>query len=294
MFLQLVANGLVTGSVIAIAAAGVSLVYGILRLVNFAYGDFMAFGALAAYAFNGPLGLGMIPATLLGMLATAALSLVLDVALWRPLRARRAGFMSLFLASIGLALVLRQVLLLAYGPQPQTYKVDQFKVYVIGSVRLSEPQFITIIGATAAICALGVFLARSTVGRTMRALADDRALAAIAGIPVGRVITYTWIISGLLAGLAGVFAGLVQASFDPNFGFQLLLPVFAAVVLGGIGSAYGALAGGLVLGLAMELSTWPSLLGGVNPVYKPVVAFGILIVALMVRPQGLFGRARVV
>ena len=294
MLWQLVANGLVTGSVIAIAAAGVSLVYGILRLVNFAYGDFMAFGALAAYAFNGPLGLGMIPSTLLGMLATAVLSLVLDVALWRPLRARRAGFMSLFLASIGLALVLRQVLLLAYGPQPQSYKVDQFKVYVIGSVRLSEPQFITIIGAVAAICAVGVFLSRSTLGRTMRALADDRALAAIAGIPVGRVITYTWIISGLLAGLAGVFAGLVQSSFDPNFGFQLLLPVFAAVVLGGIGSAYGALAGGLALGLAMELSTWSSLLGGVNPVYKPVVAFAILIVALMVRPQGLFGRARVV
>jgi neutral amino acid transport system permease protein len=294
MFWQLVANGLVTGSVIAIAAVGVSLVYGILRLVNFAYGDFMAFGALAAYAFNGPLGVGMIPATLLGMLATAVLSLVLDLALWRPLRARRAGFMSLFLASIGLALVLRQVLLLAYGPQPQTYKVDQFKVYVIGSVRLSEPQLITIVGAAVAICAVGVFLSRSTLGRTMRALADDRALAAIAGIHVGRVITYTWIISGLLAGLAGVFAGLVQSSFDPNFGFQLLLPVFAAVVLGGIGSAYGALAGGLVLGLAMELSTWPSLLGGVDPVYKPVVAFAILAGALMVRPQGLFGRARVV
>jgi branched-subunit amino acid ABC-type transport system permease component len=128
----------------------------------------------------------------------------------------------------------------------------------------------------------------------MRALADDRALAAIAGVHVSRVIQYTWIVSGLLAGLAGVFAGLVQSSFDPNFGFQLLLPVFAAVVLGGIGSAYGALAGGLVLGLAMELSTWPSLLGGVNPVYKPVVAFAILAAALMVRPQGLFGRARVV
>jgi branched-subunit amino acid ABC-type transport system permease component len=272
----------------------VTLVYVILRLVNFAYGDFMAFGALAAYAFNGPLGLGMIPATLLGMLATAVLSLVLDVALWRPLRARRAGFMSLFLASIGLALVLRQALLLAYGPQPQTYKVDQYKVYVIGSVRLSEPQFITIIVAAGAIGVIGVLLARTTLGRTMRALADDRALAAIAGIHVGRVIRYTWLVSGLLAGLAGVLAGLVQSSFDPNFGFQLLLPVFAAVVLGGIGSAYGALAGGLVLGLAMELSTWPSLFGGVDPVYKPVVAFAILAAALMVRPQGLFGRARVV
>ena len=294
MFWQLVANGLVTGSVIAIAAVGVSLVYGILRLVNFAYGDFMAFGALAAYAFNGPLGLGMIPSTLLGMLATAMLSLVLDVALWRPLRARRAGFMSLFLASIGLALVLRQVLLLAYGPQPQTYRVDQYKVYVIGSVRLSEPQLVSIVGAAVAIGVIGVLLARSTVGRTMRALADDRALAAIAGVDDGRVIMYSWIISGLLAGLAGVLAGLVQSSFDPNFGFQLLLPVFAAVVLGGIGSAYGALAGGLVLGLAMELSTWPTLLGGVNPMYKPVVAFSILAAALMVRPQGLFGRARVV
>jgi len=294
MFWQLAANGLVTGSVIAIGAVGVSLVYGILRLVNFAYGDFMAFGALAAYAFNGPLGLGMVPATLLGMLATAVLSLVLDIALWRPLRVRRAGFMSLFLASIGLALVLRQVLLLAYGPQPQSYAVDQYKVYVIGSVRLSEPQFITIVVAAAAIVAIGLLLARTTIGRTMRALADDRALAAIAGIRVGRVITYTWLISGLLAGLAGVLAGLVQSSFDPNFGFQLLLPVFAAVVLGGIGSAYGALAGGLVLGLAMELSTWPSLFGGVDPVYKPVVAFAILAAALMVRPQGLFGRARVV
>ena len=294
MFAQLVANGLVTGSVIAIAAVGVSIVYAILRLVNFAYGDFMAFGALAAYAFNGPLGLGMIPSTLLGMLATAVLSLVLDVVLWRPLRARRAGFMSLFLASIGLALVLRQSLLLAYGPQPQTYRVDPYKVYVVGSVRLSEAQMITILAASAIIVALGLFLARTTLGRTMRALADDRTLAAIAGIDVGRTIAFTWVLSGMLAGIAGILAGLAQTTFDPNFGFQLLLPIFAAVVLGGIGSAYGALAGGLTLGLAMELSTWPPFFGGVNPVYKPVVAFVVLAAALMVRPQGLFGQARAV
>lgn len=294
MFWQLFANGLVTGSVIAIAAVGVTLIYGILRLVNFAYGDFMAFGALTAYAFNGPLGLGIVIATVLGMVATALLSLGLDVVLWRPLRARRAGFMSLFLASIGLALVLRQALLLAYGPQPQTFRVDQYSVYEIGSVRLSQSQVITIIAATGTIVAVGLFLSRSTIGRTMRALADDRALAAIAGINVGRVITYTWILSGLLAGLGGVLAGLIQTTFDPNFGFTLLLPIFAAVVLGGIGSAYGALVGGLALGIAMELSTWPALFGGVDPVYKPVVAFSVLIAALMVRPQGLFGRARVV
>jgi len=294
MFWQLLANGLVTGSVIAIAAVGVTLIYGILRLVNFAYGDFMAFGALIAYAFNGPLGVGIVVATALGMITTALLSVGLDVVLWKPLRARRAGFMSLFLASIGLALVLRQSLLFAFGAQPQTYRVDQYSVYTIGSVRLSQPQLITIVAAAVAILAIGLFLSRSTAGRTMRALADDRALAAISGINVGRVIAYTWVLTGLLAGLAGVLAGLIQTSFDPNFGFSLLLPIFAAVVLGGIGSAYGALAGGLVLGVAMELSTWPELAGGVDPVYKPVVAFTVLIVALMVRPQGLFGRARVV
>src|SRR5215211_8857569 len=288
MFWQLLANGLVTGSVIAIAAVGVSLVYGILRLVNFAYGDYMAFGALAAYELNGPLGLGIVVSVLFAMVATAVLSVALDLALWRPLRRRRAGFMSLFLASIGLALVLRQALLLAYGPQPRTYTVDPYKVYVVGSVRLSEAQFVTIVVAAVAIVLVGVLLSRSTVGRTMRALADDGALAGIAGVNVGRVIAYTWIVSGLLA-------GLIQTSFNPNFGFQLLLPVFAGVVLGGVGSAYGALAGGLVLGVAMELSTWPALWGGgVDPVYKPVVAFVVLIAALMVRPQGLFGRARFV
>src|SRR5919201_6245512 len=293
MFLHLLANGRVTGSVIAIAAVGVSIVYGILRLVNFAYGDFLAFGALAAYAFNGPLGIALVPAALLAMVLTAALSLVLDVVLWRPLRARRAGFMSLFLASIGLALVLRQALLFGYGPQPQQYRVDPYKVYVLGSVRLSEAQFVSIIAAASVIVALGIFLSRTSLGRTMRALADDRELTAIAGVNVGRVIAFTWILSGALAGVAGVLAGLVQTTFDPNFGFTLLLPIFAAVVLGGIGSAYGALGGGLILGIAMELSTWSGFFGGVDSVYKPVVAFAVLILALLVRPQGLLGKARI-
>jgi branched-subunit amino acid ABC-type transport system permease component len=292
MFWQLVANGLVTGSVLAVGAAGVSVVYAILRLVNFAYGDFMAFGALVAYWFQGPLHSSMVVATLLAMLATAALSVGLDVVLWRPLRARRAGFMSLFLASIGLALVLRQALLLVAGPQPRFYSVNPYRVFVIGSVRLGEAQVIAIATATGAIVLVGLFLSRTTAGRVMRAMADDRSLAAVSGIPVSRVIGLTWIVSGLLAALAGVLAGLVEYSFDPNFGFQLLLPIFAAVVLGGIGSVYGALLGGLVLGVAMELSTWSGFAGGVNPTYKPVVAFVVLTLALLVRPQGLFGRAR--
>lgn len=294
MFVQLLVNGLVTGSVYAIAAVGVSLVYGILRLVNFAHGDVMAFGAFTAFLANSTLGLPMVVAALGAMAATAVLSVGLDGALWRPLRGRRAGFMSLFLASIGVALVLRQTILLVWGPQPRSYDVDPFKVYVVGDIRLSLAQLVTIVAAAVAIGAIGLFLARSPTGRVMRATADDRVLAQVSGIDVNRVILVTWVISGATAGLAGVLAALVQSSFDPNFGFQLLLPVFAAVVLGGIGSAYGALAGGLVLGVATELSTWEGLAGGVDPVYKPVVAFTVLILALLLRPQGLFGRARVV
>lgn len=293
MFLQLVANGLVTGSIYAIAAVGVSLIYGLLRLVNFAYGDMMAFGALIAYGVDGPLHQSMVVATLAGMAATALLALSLDFVLWRPLRARRAGFMSLFLASIGLALVLRQALLLAAGSQPRSYNVNPYRVFVLGSVRLSEQQVVVIVTAAAAIVVVALFLSLTTWGRVLRAMADDRSLAAVAGIDVRMAIRLAWLIAGVLAGLAGVLAGLVEYSFDPNFGFELLLPVFAAVVLGGIGSAYGALAGGLVLGVAQEVSTWSGFAGGVNPVYTPVVAFAVLAIALMIRPQGLFGQARV-
>ena len=290
MFLQLAANGLVTGSILALAAVGVSLIYGILRLVNFAYGDVMSIGAFVAVLCNVTLGLQMAVAAVLAMLATAALSVGLDVVLWRPLRSRRAGFMSLFLVSIGLALVLRQALFLVAGPQPRSYDVDPYKVYVLGSVRLSGSQGVAVIVATVAIVAVGLMLGGSSIGRMMRAVADDRALAAVAGVDTSRVVLLTWTVCGLLAGLAGVLAALVQSSFDPNFGFSLLLPIFAAVVLGGIGSAYGALVGGLLLGLVTELSTWPALHGGVNPVYKPVVAFAVLIVVLLIRPNGLLGR----
>lgn len=291
--LQLVVNGLVTGSVYAIAAVGVSVVYGILRLVHFAYGDVIAVGAFVAVWFNVSHGLGVVESTALAMGATALLSIALELSLWRPLRARGAGFMSLFLAAIGLALVLRQLLFLVAGPQTRAYDVDPYKVYVVGDVRLSLGQAAAIVAAVVAIVLVGLLLGTTSIGRSMRAMADDRALAAVAGVDTARVIAFTWVLAGALAALAGVLSGLVAYSFDANFGFALLLPVFAAVVLGGIGSAYGALAGGLVLGVATELSTWEELAGGVDPVYKPVVAFGVLIVALLVRPQGIFGRARV-
>src|SRR5437870_10484541 len=173
MFVQLLANGLVTGSVIALAAAGVSIVYGILRLVNFAYGDYMTFGAFIGILFNVTLDLPIVPAAMLAMAATAVLSVALELVLWRPLRAKSAGFMSLFLVSVGLALVLRHVIYLVAGPQPRTYAVDPYKVYVIGSARLSGAQGIAIVVAAVAIVLVGLLIARTGIGRMMRALADD-------------------------------------------------------------------------------------------------------------------------
>ena len=292
--LQLVANGLVTGSIIAIAAIGLSLVYGILKIVNFAHGEYLTFGAYMAFVVNVTLGGPMVVAVLFAMAATALLGILLELILWRPMRARGAGIMSLFIVAIGLALVLRHVIFLVWGASPQKYDVDVFQVYDLGPIRLSLSQIVAISVASAAIVLIGLMLARTRLGKAMRAVSDNRALASVTGIDIDRVIAYTWILGASLAGLGGVLLGLVQSAFTPNMGFAVLLPIFAAVVLGGVGSAYGALVGGIVLGLVMEVATWDALAGGVEAVYKPVVAFVVLILTLLVRPQGVFGKARYV
>jgi neutral amino acid transport system permease protein len=289
---QLGANGLVTGSILAIAAVGVSLVYGILRIVNFAHGDYLVFGAYVALVVNAGWDGHIVVAALAAVVATAGLATGLEFALWRPLRRKQAGLFSLFIAAIGLALVLRHLIFLAADARPRRYEVDVFQVYELGPIRLSQSQLVAVGIALAAIVLVGLMLARTSLGKTMRALSDDRSLAAVAGIDVDRTVVVTWVLAGGLAGVAGLLQGLVLNAFTPNFGFTLLLPVFAAVVLGGIGSAYGALVGGLALGLVMELSTWSALAGGAPPVYKPVVAFALLILVLLLRPQGVFGRAR--
>jgi branched-subunit amino acid ABC-type transport system permease component len=289
---QLVANGLVTGSILAIGAVGVSLVYGVLRIVNFAHGDYLVFGAYVALAVNVGWGGHMVLAALAAIGATAALAAGLEFSLWRPLRRKGAGLFSLFIAAIGLALVLRHAVFWAGEARPRRYDVDVFQVYELGPIRLSQTQLIAIAIAFAAIVLVGLMLARTGLGKAMRALSDNRALAAVAGIDVDRTVVLTWVLAGGLAGIAGLLQGLVLNAFTPNFGFALLLPIFAAVVLGGIGSAYGALVGGVALGLVMEVSTWDALAGGAPPVYKPVVAFGVLVLGLLLRPQGVFGKAR--
>lgn len=290
--LQLAANGLVAGAIIALGAVGLTLVYGILKIANFAHGEFLTFGVYMAFLINVTVGLGIVFGAAVAVVAAALLALLLELVLWRPMRRRRAGLVSLFIASIGLALVLRHLIFIGWGARPRRLAVDVFQTYELGPVRMSLSQVMALVVAVAAVGATGLLLARSTLGKQMRAVADDRELASVSGVDVGRTTLVVWILGGALAGLAGVMQGLVQNSFNPQMGYTLLLPIFAAVVLGGVGDAYGALMAGLVLGLAMELATWSGLGGGIPHVYKLVVAFAVLIGALLLRPQGLLGRAR--
>lgn len=290
--LQLSVNGLMTGSILAIGAVGVTLVLGVLRLLHVAHGDTIAFGAYVGLLAATLAGDNMVWGMIAAIVGTAILAVGLDLVLWRPLRRKRAGLVSLLLTSIGVALVLRHVIFLVAGGEVRRYPFDLLRAYRLGPILLSQSQLVALALAGISVVIVGVLFARTSAGKRMRALSDDPELAAVAGVDVDRTILWIWVISGGLAGLAGVLQGLVQNSFNPNLGFQLLLPVFAAVVLGGIGNAYGALAGGMALGLAMEVSTWSGLLGGIPPNYKQVVAFGVLILMLIVRPQGLLGKVR--
>ena len=291
-FLQLVVDGLITGSIFALAGIGISLPYEILRVVNFAQGEYVTYGAYCAVLVNIVWGGNMALATVAAMCGVAALSVFLEFGFWRPMRNRRAGRLTMLLASFGLALVMRGVLFIIASSNPRTYRVNVFQVYDIGGVRLSQSELIAVVLGFVAITLVALLFAKTHTGRMMRALSDDRSLAAVAGVNTDRLIVITWILTGVLAGLAGVLQGLLQNSFDPNMGGDLLLPVFAAVILGGVGSPYGVLAGGLLVGLAMQLSTWSFLWGGLSPIWQQVVAFVVLVVALLVRPQGLLGRAR--
>jgi branched-subunit amino acid ABC-type transport system permease component len=288
-FLQLTVNGLAEGSIIAISAVGLTLVYGILKIVNFAHGDYLTFGAYMALVANVAWHVPLFVAVLVAMLLTVVLAIFLEFSLWRPMRARSAGVTSLFLTSIGLALVLRHAILLVWGGGPRGYTAALDKSYDLGLFRISIDRIVVISVAFALIITVGLFLSRTRIGKAMRAVSDNKDLAAVSGIDPDRIVLYTWILAGALAGLAGVLLVIYQAALTPNSGWFLLLPIFAAVVLGGVGSAYGALAAGVVLGLVMEYSSY-----ALPFTYKTAVAFGVMIAALLVRPQGLFGRARAV
>lgn len=280
--------GLSTGAIYALGAVGLTLVYGILKLVNFAHGDFLTFGAFMAYLMNVTWGLPLALAIIFGMLTTAVLGIVLEKIMWAPMRARRAGLLQLVLMSIGLAFVIRSVIQFAWGTSIRQLDVSNTATVHFLGLSIGRTQLITIAIGVIVIAGVGVMLRYSLLGKRMRALSDDLDLAETSGIDTSRVILYTWLFAGALAGLAGVLAA-ANLNLKPELGFSLLLPIFGAVVLGGIGDAFGALAGGMVLGLVTEWSTM-----FIDANLKTAVAFVALILVLIIRPQGIFGKAKAV
>jgi neutral amino acid transport system permease protein len=283
---QTALNGLSLGAVFALGAVGLTLVYAILRLVNFAHGDFLTFGAFMAYLINVTWGMPLILGIFFAMATTALLGIFLERVMWGPMRVKGAGVLQLILMSLGLALVIRYVIQYIWGTEIRQLDVNVTDTISFAGVQIGQTKLIVIVVGVVVLVAIGLMLRYTLLGKRMRALADNLELAETSGIDTSRVILWTWIFAGGLAGLAGVMAAMVT-DVRPEMGFELLLPIFAAVVLGGIGDAFGALAAGLILGVVIE---WSTLL--IDARWKVFIGFAILILALVIRPQGIFGRAR--
>jgi neutral amino acid transport system permease protein len=241
-----------------------------------------------AYLVNVTWGAPLIVAVFWAMLMTALLGILFERLLWGPMRAKRAGLLQLLLMSIGLAFLLRAIVQWFWGTEIRTLDVDATTSVEILGLRIGETELIVVVVGIAVLIGVGLMLRMTLLGKRMRALSDDLELAETAGIDTRRVVLWTWVFAGALAGLAGVMAASVTALF-PEMGFELLLPIFAAVVLGGIGDAFGALAAGMVIGVMTE---WSTLL--IDARWKTAVGFLVLLLVLIIRPQGIFGRAKAI
>ncbi|GAA3170492.1 hypothetical protein GCM10010531_24670 [Blastococcus jejuensis] len=287
--IQLLVDGLRFGLLIAICAVGLSLIYGTTGLTNFAHGELVTIGAIAAWFINVEGGVPLILAALIAMVVGAAVGAVNELGLWRPLRRRGTGLIAALVVSIGLSLLLRYLVQIVYGGRSNPYGDYQTGRSVdYGLFRMTNADLFTIIICVVVLVLVALMLQRTKIGKAMRAVADNRDLAASSGIDVNRVILVVWVLGGALAALGGVLLGLSdQVQWD--MGFRLLLLMFAGVTLGGLGTAYGALVGSLVVGVFVQMSTLV-----IPSDVKYVGGLLLLIVILVIRPQGILGsRARI-
>ena len=299
--LELVVNGLFLGAIIALGAIGLSLLYGILNFAHIAHGDFMTLGAYFGLFLLGMLlpsigledsgfgpftfGYPLFLALPLSILALAAIAIGLDIGIYRRLRRRNVSKAVLAMTSLGVAIALRGLIQVIWGGETWQYPRLSKPFYML-PMEVRIPPDNLFIGALAVILvlALYLFLTRTRMGKAMRATSDNMELARVSGINTERVIWWTWAISATLAATGGILLAVFQAQLLPIMGWRILIPLFAAVILGGIGNPYGALVGALIIGVTAEVSTqW------LNPGYKTAIAFLIMIVTLLLRPRGIFG-----
>jgi branched-chain amino acid transport system permease protein len=279
--------GLVLGCIYALGAVGLSLLYGILRFAHFAHGDLMTFGGYIALALVTGFGLSAYSALPVAIAATILLAFAIDRLFYRPLRNQSSAV--LLISGFGVALMVRAVVLFVWGPGTDVYQKGIQMPIVWEGWRIQVRHVAIVLITLGLAAALHVFLSRTRTGKAMRAMSDNADLARVSGIPADRIILWTWALGAGLAAVAGVLLAL-DSQLSPMMGWNVLLGVFAAAILGGIGKPYGAFAGGLVLGLAEELASAPIFWGQplVSPDYKVGVAFVVMVLMLVFRPTGLF------
>ena len=287
---QLFVDGLKLGLIIAMCAIGLSLIYGTTGLTNFAHGEMVTFGALIAYLFNvtGVFGwtTSLIFAGVLSVIISGMAGGAFNQWVWKPLRNRGASLISQLVVSIGLSILFRYMMLYQFGGRSQFYKDYQLQDKLdFGWFTLAPKDLFIIVFSVFVLLLIGLGLQKTRAGKAMRAVADNRDLAESSGIDVEKVIRLVWILGSALAGLGGVLFGMTE-NINWEMGFRLLLLMFAGVTLGGLGTAYGALFGSIIAGLFIQLSTL--ILPGDM---KNVGALVALILILLIRPQGLLGRA---
>jgi branched-chain amino acid transport system permease protein len=280
--LQTAFNGVVTGVIMTLPALAVTLLFGVLKFPNFAVGAMMTVAAYLAFALNAQLGWPLLPATAVAACAMGVLCIGIDQVTFKPLRER--GAITLMVASLGLGLILENIARFAYGNSARSFDLELARPFRLADVRMNHEQMITIAVSAAAMLAMWVLLTRMPMGRAMRAVADNPALAQVRGIESHRVIRWTWFIAGMLLAVGGVLIGMDRA-LEPPMGSNYLISVFAAAILGGLGSPLGAFAGALVIGVVSECSTLV-----VAPNYRIGVPLVAIAVILIFRPQGLFGQ----
>jgi branched-chain amino acid transport system permease protein len=293
-FWQHLADGVLSGAIIALGAIGVALSLSILRFANFAHGELLTVGAymaLLCVAFIGvgepigelSFGWGLVVAVIPAGVLTAALALLTDRLIYRRLRRRNAARLTLIFASFGVSLILRNAIHLAFSGEPEYFTRElTIAVRVLG-VRVMPDQFVVLGASFVIVAALHLFLKYATLGLTMRATAESPELARVNGIDVDRVVAWTWALAAALAAMAGVFLGLT-VQLRPEMGFNVLLSLFAAAILGGAGSMIGAVVGGILVGVAENLSVMV-----ISSGYRQAVPFVLLVAMLYFRPHGLFG-----
>ena len=275
--------GLNFGLLLAMAAIGISLIFGTTGLNNFAHGEMVTTGALFVWFFHVVVSLDILTSAVIAILLTTIFGWLQDAALWKPLRKRRMGLNQMMIVSIGFSIVARYILLLFFGGETKDIG-GAGNIIQFGPVFTSDIALMSLVICVLSLAGVALFLTRTRIGKATRAVSDNPSLAAATGIDVERIIRIVWIVASALTGLAGVLYGLqFQATWLT--GFDILLLLFAAVTLGGLGTALGATVGALIIGMIVEVSS----LFIANEL-KYAAALLILIVILIVRPQGVLGK----